>query len=127
MEPIVRLGVNPATSVIATPAIDSAAIRFPQRLVGVILGMSLAVVFTAIFLPELERIQEFELWIFGGSGSAVGPSSRGSPFARRSPKFRFASDLATRESDRYRPHHFILGHRRFNEKDNSWVYLTYDQ
>jgi hypothetical protein len=28
--------------------------------------MSLAVVFTAIFLPELERIQEFELWIFGG-------------------------------------------------------------
>ena len=55
-----------ATSVIATPAIDSAAIRFPQRLVGVILGMSLAVVFTAIFLPELERIQEFELWIFGG-------------------------------------------------------------
>jgi uncharacterized membrane protein YccC len=55
-----------ATSVIATPAIDSAAIRFPQRLVGVILGMSLAVVFTALFLPELERIQEFELWIFGG-------------------------------------------------------------
>jgi uncharacterized membrane protein YccC len=55
-----------ATSVIATPSIDSAAIRFPQRLVGVILGMSLAVVFTAIFLPELERIQEFELWIFGG-------------------------------------------------------------
>ena len=55
-----------ATSVIATPAIDSAAIRFSQRLVGVILGMSLAVVFTAIFLPELERIQEFELWIFGG-------------------------------------------------------------
>jgi uncharacterized membrane protein YccC len=55
-----------ATSVIATPAIDSAAIRFPQRLVGVILGMSLAVVFTSIFLPELERIQEFELWIFGG-------------------------------------------------------------
>jgi hypothetical protein len=36
-----------ATSVIATPAIDAAAIRFPQRLVGVILGMSLAVVFTA--------------------------------------------------------------------------------
>jgi hypothetical protein len=35
-------------------------------LVGVILGMSLAVVFTAIFLPALERIQEFELWIFGG-------------------------------------------------------------
>ena len=55
-----------ATSVIATPAMDSAAIRFPQRLVGVIFGMSLAVVFTAIFLPELERIQEFELWIFGG-------------------------------------------------------------
>src|SRR5258707_876349 len=55
-----------ATSVIATPAIDSAAIRFLQRLAGVILGMSLAVVFTAIFLPELQRIQEFELWIFGG-------------------------------------------------------------
>ena len=55
-----------ATSVIATPAIDSAAIRFPQRLAGVILGTSLAVVFTAIFLPELDRIQEFELWIFGG-------------------------------------------------------------
>jgi uncharacterized membrane protein YccC len=55
-----------ATSVIATPAIDSTAIRFPQRLVGVILGTSLAVVFTAIFLPALERIQEFELWIFGG-------------------------------------------------------------
>jgi uncharacterized membrane protein YccC len=55
-----------ATSVIATPAIDSAAIRFPQRFAGVILGMSLAVIFTAIFLPELERIQEFELWIFGG-------------------------------------------------------------
>ena len=36
-----------ATSVIATPAIDAAAFRFPQRLVGVILGMSLAVVFTA--------------------------------------------------------------------------------
>ena len=36
-----------ATSVIAMPAIDAAAIRFPQRLVGVILGMSLAVVFTA--------------------------------------------------------------------------------
>jgi uncharacterized membrane protein YccC len=55
-----------STSVIATPAIDSTAIRFPQRFVGVILGASLAVVFTAIFLPELERIQEFELWIFGG-------------------------------------------------------------
>jgi uncharacterized membrane protein YccC len=55
-----------ATSVIATLATDSAAIRFSQRLVGVILAMSLAVVFTALFLPELERIQEFELWIFGG-------------------------------------------------------------
>src|SRR5260221_3188258 len=55
-----------ATSVIATPSIDSAAIRFPQRLVGVILGISLAVVVSAIFLPELERIQEFELCIFGG-------------------------------------------------------------
>jgi uncharacterized membrane protein YccC len=55
-----------ATSVIATPAIDSAAIRFSQRLAGIILGTFLAVVFTAIFLPELERIQEFELWIFGG-------------------------------------------------------------
>jgi uncharacterized membrane protein YccC len=55
-----------ATSVIATPAIDGPAIRFSQRLAGIILGMSLAVVFTAIFLPELERIQEFELWIFGG-------------------------------------------------------------
>jgi uncharacterized membrane protein YccC len=55
-----------STSVIATPAIDSAAIRFPQRLLGVILGAFLAVVFTSIFLPELERIQEFELWIFGG-------------------------------------------------------------
>ena len=40
---------------------------FPQRFVGVILGASLAVVLTAIFLPELERIQEFELWIFGCS------------------------------------------------------------
>jgi uncharacterized membrane protein YgaE (UPF0421/DUF939 family) len=39
-----------ATSVIATPAIDSVAIRFSQRLAGIILGMSLAVVFTAIFL-----------------------------------------------------------------------------
>jgi uncharacterized membrane protein YccC len=55
-----------ATSVIATPAIDSPAIRFPQRLAGIILGTSLAIVFTAIFLPELERIQEFQLWIFGG-------------------------------------------------------------
>jgi hypothetical protein len=35
-------------------------------------------------------------------GSAVGPNSRGSPVARRSPKFRFASDLATRQSDRCR-------------------------
>jgi uncharacterized membrane protein YgaE (UPF0421/DUF939 family) len=55
-----------SASVIATPAIDSAAIRFSQRFTGIILGASLAVVFTAIFLPELERIQEFELWIFGG-------------------------------------------------------------
>ena len=55
-----------SSSVIATPAIDSAAIRFSQRLAGIILGASLAVLFTAIFLPELERIQEFELWIFGG-------------------------------------------------------------
>ena len=55
-----------STSVIATPAVDSAAIRFPQRLLGVILGTFLAVVFTSIFIPELERIQEFELWVFGG-------------------------------------------------------------
>ena len=55
-----------AASVIATPAIDSAAIRFSQRLAGILIGTSLAVVFTALFLPEMERIQEFELWIFGG-------------------------------------------------------------
>ena len=71
-----------ATSVIATPAIDAAAIRFPQRLVGVILGMSLAVVFTAIFLPELERIQEFELWIFGGFWVCSLINSRGGNIQR---------------------------------------------
>ena len=55
-----------AASVIATPTIDSATIRFSQRLAGILIGTSLAVVFTALFLPEMERIQEFELWIFAG-------------------------------------------------------------
>jgi len=55
-----------AASVIATPAIDSAMIRFSQRLAGILIGTFLAVVFTALFLPGMERIQEFELWIFGG-------------------------------------------------------------
>jgi hypothetical protein len=35
-------------------------------LAGILIGTSLAIVFTALFLPGMERIQEFELWIFGG-------------------------------------------------------------
>jgi uncharacterized membrane protein YccC len=54
-----------ATSLIATSAIDSAAIRFSQRLLGIILGMCLAIAFTVVFLPQVERIQEFELLVFG--------------------------------------------------------------
>ena len=54
-----------AASVIATPAIDSPMIRFSQRLAGILIGTSLAIVFTALFLPEMERIQEFELLVFG--------------------------------------------------------------
>ena len=50
-----------AASLIATSAIDSAAIRFSQRL----LGMCLAIAFTVVFLPQMERIQEFELLVFG--------------------------------------------------------------
>jgi len=53
------------------PAIDSAMIRFSQRLAGILIGTSLAIVFTALFLPGMERIQEFELWIFGGFWSAA--------------------------------------------------------
>jgi uncharacterized membrane protein YccC len=54
-----------AGSLIATSAVDSEAIRFSQRLLGIILGMCLAVVFTIVFLPQMERIQEFELLVFG--------------------------------------------------------------
>ncbi len=54
-----------AASLIATSAIDSAAIRFSQRLLGIILGMCLAIAFTVVFLPQMERIQEFELLVFG--------------------------------------------------------------
>src|SRR5258708_18514157 len=54
-----------AASVIATPAIDSAMIRFSQKLAGILIGTSLAIVFTALFLPGMKRIQEFELCIFG--------------------------------------------------------------
>jgi uncharacterized membrane protein YccC len=53
-----------AGALIATSAIDSAAIRFSQRLLGIILGMGLAIAFTVVFLPQLERIQEFELLVF---------------------------------------------------------------
>jgi uncharacterized membrane protein YccC len=54
-----------AAALIATSAIDSAAIRFSQRLLGIILGMCLAIAFTVVFLPQMERIQEFELLVFG--------------------------------------------------------------
>jgi uncharacterized membrane protein YccC len=54
-----------AGSLIATSAFDSAAIRFSQRLLGIILGMCLAIAFTVVFLPQMERIQEFELLVFG--------------------------------------------------------------
>ena len=54
-----------AGALIATSAIDSAAIRFSQRLLGIILGMCLAIAFTVVFLPQMERIQEFELLVFG--------------------------------------------------------------
>jgi hypothetical protein len=54
-----------AASLIATSAFDSAAIRFSQRLLGIILGMCLAIAFTVVFLPQMERIQEFELLVFG--------------------------------------------------------------
>jgi uncharacterized membrane protein YccC len=54
-----------ASALIATSAIDSAAIRLSQRLLGIILGMCLAIAFTVVFLPQMERIQEFELLVFG--------------------------------------------------------------
>jgi uncharacterized membrane protein YccC len=54
-----------AASLMATSAIDSAAIGFSQRLLGIILGMCLAIAFTVVFLPQIERIQEFELLVFG--------------------------------------------------------------
>jgi uncharacterized membrane protein YccC len=54
-----------AASLMATSAIDSAAVRFSQRLLGIILGICLAITFTVVFLPQMERIQEFELLVFG--------------------------------------------------------------
>jgi uncharacterized membrane protein YccC len=53
-----------AASLMATSAINSTAIRFSQRLLGIILGMCLAIAFTVVFLPQMERIQEFELLVF---------------------------------------------------------------
>ena len=53
------------SSLIATSATDSAAVKFYQRLLGVALGMGLAIAFTLAFLPQMERIPEFELFIFG--------------------------------------------------------------
>jgi fusaric acid resistance family protein len=62
--PYGTFGVVIAT-LIVTSAIDSAAIRFSQRMLGIFLGAGLAVVFTVLFLPHMERIQEFELVVFG--------------------------------------------------------------
>jgi uncharacterized membrane protein YccC len=62
--PYETFGVVVAT-LIVTSAIDSAAIRFSQRSLGIILGTGLAIVFTVVFLPQMERIQEFELLVFG--------------------------------------------------------------
>jgi uncharacterized membrane protein YccC len=62
--PYGTFGVVIAT-LLATSAIDSAAIRFSQRFLGIILGTGLAVVFAVIFLPQMERVQEFELLVFG--------------------------------------------------------------
>jgi uncharacterized membrane protein YccC len=62
--PYEEFGVVVATLIVAS-AIDSAAIRFSQRSLGIILGTGLAIVFTVVFLPQMERIQEFELLVFG--------------------------------------------------------------
>ena len=62
--PYGTFGVVIAT-LLVTSAIDSAAIRFSQRFLGIILGAGLALLFTVVFLPQMERIQEFELVVFG--------------------------------------------------------------
>ena len=62
--PYGTFGVVIAT-LIVTSAIDSAAIRFSQRFLGIILGAGLALVFTIVFLPQMERIQEFLVVVFG--------------------------------------------------------------
>jgi uncharacterized membrane protein YccC len=53
-----------AAFLMATPAIDSTAVRFSRRLAGITLGATLAIAIIGLFLPELSRIQQLELFIF---------------------------------------------------------------
>jgi Fusaric acid resistance protein family len=125
-----------AASLMATSAIDSTAIRFSQRLLGIILGMCLAIAFTVVFLPQMERIQEFELLVFGifWLCSFINYGSQKSAFIGLQSSITFAVVLvrdAHQSSDLLpiwqRGRALVLGlvirfcYRRFNEKNDSCV------
>ena len=60
-----------AASLMATSAIDSTAIRFSQRLLGIILGMCLGIAFTVVFLPQMSESRNLSSWSSAYSGFAA--------------------------------------------------------